>query len=85
MKNIKHIFWFFIMKSYTISSDLNVFAIALVSHIVPATPEAFILSWDELLYSVLMAVHVLCCQQSSSPSDFWSSVLLHMNRLCSFS
>lgn len=33
------------MKSYTISSDVNVFAIALVSHIVLATPEAFILSW----------------------------------------
>lgn len=63
MKNIKYMFWFFIMKSYTIFSDLNIFAIALVSHIVLATPEAFILSWDKLFYSVLTAVRVLCCQQ----------------------
>lgn len=73
MKNIKYIFWFFIIKSYTISSDLKVFAIALVSHIVLATLEAFILSWDEFFYSVLTAVHVLCCQQSRSSSYLWSS------------
>jgi len=61
MKNIKHIFWFFITKSYTSSSDLNVFAIAQFFYIVLATPEAFILSWNELFFSVLTAVHVLCC------------------------
>jgi hypothetical protein len=41
------------MNSNTISSDLNAFAIVLVSHTVLATPEAFIVSWDELSYSVL--------------------------------
>lgn len=63
MKNIKHTFWFFIVKSYTISSDLNVFAIALVSHIVLATPQAF-LSYRGTRFSIPFSQQSMSCVAS---------------------
>jgi hypothetical protein len=54
-------FGFFIFSCNRTSSNLNALAVPLLLHIVPATTEAFILSWDMLF----MRVHKI------TKTDYW--------------